>query len=37
MKGWRDASYARDRVTRAAKMFEDGKAKPTSARRKVAV
>src|SRR6266404_6936710 len=28
VKGWRDASYARDRVLRAAKLFTDGKPKP---------
>ena len=37
MKGWRDASYARDRVLRAAKMFEEGKVKPSGMKRKVAV
>jgi hypothetical protein len=37
MKGWRDASYARDRVLRAAKMFEDGKVKASGMKRKVAV
>ena len=38
MKGWRDASYARDQVIRAAKMFEDAKpTKPNSLKRKVAV
>ena len=26
VKGWRDAAYARDRVTRAVKLFTDGKA-----------
>jgi inorganic pyrophosphatase len=26
IKGWHDAGYARDRVTRAIKLFEDGKA-----------
>jgi inorganic pyrophosphatase len=26
VKGWRDAAYARDRVTRAVKLFADGKA-----------
>jgi inorganic pyrophosphatase len=37
MKGWRDASYARDRVSRAAKMFEDAKTKSQGMKRKVAV
>ncbi len=29
VKGWHDAAYARDRVLRAVKMFEDSKAKHT--------
>jgi inorganic pyrophosphatase len=37
MKGWRDASYARDRVAIAARQFLDGKAKPAGAKKKVAV
>jgi len=37
MKGWRDASYARDRVIHAAKMFEEGKPKANTLKRKVAV
>jgi len=36
IKGWHDAAYARDRVVRAAKLFEDGKKHPGS-RKKAAV
>jgi len=35
MRGWRDAAYARDRVTNAIKLFEKGKMKP--AKEKAAV
>ncbi|MGB6194479.1 MAG: inorganic diphosphatase, partial [Terracidiphilus sp.] len=31
VKGWHDASYARDRVVRAVKMFEENKHKSASA------
>jgi inorganic pyrophosphatase len=34
MKGWRDAAYARDRVVRAAKLFEEGKTKSHGAKKK---
>jgi inorganic pyrophosphatase len=37
MKGWRDAAFARDRVTHAIKQFNDTKAKHHEAKRKVAV
>ena len=33
-KGWHDAAYARDRVVRAAKQFEDGKVKGIGGRQK---
>jgi len=34
VRGWRDAAYARDRVTRAVKLFTDAKAaKPESAKK----
>ena len=36
IKGWHDAAYARDRVLRATKLFEEGKAKPVALRQKVA-
>jgi inorganic pyrophosphatase len=34
MRGWRDAGYARDRVTNAIKLFEKGKAKPAKEKEK---
>ena len=37
MRGWRDAAFARDRVTHAIKQFKDGKSKQHEARKKVAV
>ena len=39
VKGWRDASYARDHVAHAMKAFQDAKAKqhPPEARKKAAV
>jgi inorganic pyrophosphatase len=37
IKGWHDAAYARDRVIRAAKFFEEGKAaKPVAVKHRVA-
>ncbi len=30
VKGWHDAAFARDQVLRAAKMFDEGKAKPAA-------
>ena len=36
VKGWHDAAYARDRVVRAVKMFDDSKAKPGTAKSKSA-
>jgi hypothetical protein len=37
MRGWRDAGYARDRVTNAIKLFEKGKAKPVKEKERAAV
>jgi inorganic pyrophosphatase len=37
MKGWRDASYARDRVMHTIKQFELSKGKHHEAKKKVAV
>ena len=37
IKGWHDAAYARDRVARAIKLFEEGKAKQAEAKKHVAV
>ena len=37
VKGWRDASYARDRVARAIRMFTDSKAKEQQPKKEVAV
>jgi inorganic pyrophosphatase len=34
IKAWHDAAYARDRVVRAAKLFEDGKVKAVGGRQK---
>jgi len=42
IKGWHDAAYARDRVVRAAKLFEeahkgdDAKMKPVAVKQKLA-
>ncbi len=37
MKGWRDAAYARDRVTYAIKQFNDARPKQNEGKKKVAV
>jgi inorganic pyrophosphatase len=37
IKGWHDAAYARDRVVRAVKLFEDNKEKHHARERKVVV
>jgi inorganic pyrophosphatase len=36
VKGWHDAAYARDRVVRAVKMFDESKAKPAGTKPKSA-
>jgi inorganic pyrophosphatase len=36
VKGWHDASYARDRVVRAIKMFDEAKAKHHEPKKKAA-
>jgi inorganic pyrophosphatase len=36
IKAWHDAAYARDRVIRAAKLFEDGKPKPIAVKQRIA-
>ena len=37
IKGWHDAAYARDRVLRAIKLFQEGKTKHPEGKKKVAV
>jgi inorganic pyrophosphatase len=36
VKGWHDAAYARDRVLRAVKMFDDSKTKQSTTKQKQA-